>query len=80
MSFYPPNRRNRPIPPTYRQGFGPTYQSMQQKSFYYPPQQPQAFRYGSLPNNLNTMMGHAGRIMYGVNMVRQVGSLLSLFR
>lgn len=84
MPYYPPNRRNRPFPPTYNQGFGSPYQGMQQgmqeQPFYYPTQQPQASRFGRLPNHLNTIMGHAGRISYGVNMLRQVGSLISFFR
>ena len=80
MPFYPPNRRNRPFPPTYRQDFGPPYQSMQEQPFYYPPQQPPVSRFGRLPANLNTIMGHAGRISNGVNMVRQMGSLIRFFR
>ena len=35
---------------------------------------------GSLSDNLNTMMGHVGTITNGINMMRQVGSIFSLFR
>lgn len=80
MPYYPPNPRNRPFPPTYNQGFGPPYQGMQQQPFYFPTQQAPASRFGRLPSHLNTIMGHAGRISYGVNMLRQMGSLISFFR
>lgn len=33
-----------------------------------------------LPNALNLIMDHAGTITSGVNMVRQIGSIMSLFR
>lgn len=32
------------------------------------------------PNNMNTLMGHMGTITNGINMMRQFGSILSLFR
>lgn len=78
MAFYPPNRRSRSFQPPY--GYDPPYQRLQQQPFYYPTQQHPTARFGRLPDNLNTIIGHAGRISYGVNMIRQVGSLLSLFR
>ncbi|MEK4628554.1 MAG: hypothetical protein ABS944_12900 [Solibacillus sp.] len=37
-------------------------------------------RFGNLPNHLNTIMGHAGTITNGVNMMRQLSSIMSLFR
>ncbi|MGN7476950.1 hypothetical protein ACTHOQ_03770 [Solibacillus silvestris] len=43
------------------------------------PQAPNS-RYGGLSDNLNTMMGHVGTITNGINMMRQVGAMLSLFR
>lgn len=70
MPFYPPNR----------QGFRPPYSGMQQQPFYIPTQQPPPSRFGQLPDQLNTLMGHAGKISYGVNMIRQVGAIVSLFR
>lgn len=33
-----------------------------------------------LSDNLNTMMGHMGTITNGINMMRQVGVIMSLFR
>lgn len=36
--------------------------------------------YGRAPTNLNTMMGHVGTITNGINMMRQIGGLMSLFR
>ncbi|MFJ7736264.1 hypothetical protein ACIQ2D_07940 [Lysinibacillus sp. NPDC097287] len=80
MPYYPPNSRKRPLPPAYRQGYGPPYQGMQEQPFYYPNQQSPVSRFGRLPSHLNTIMGHAGRISYGVNMLRQMGSLISFFR
>jgi len=32
------------------------------------------------PENLNTMMSHAGKIYEGVNIVRQIGSFFNMFR
>ncbi|MGE7090497.1 hypothetical protein ACQKII_03370 [Lysinibacillus sp. NPDC048646] len=80
MPFYPPNPRRRPLPLRNRQGFGPAYQGRQVQPFFYPNQQPLVSRFGTLPDNLNAIMGHAGKITSGVNMLRQMGSLLSLFR
>lgn len=43
-------------------------------------QQPQPSRFGMVSDNLNTMMGHMGTVTNGINMMRQVGGLMSLFR
>lgn len=80
MPFYPPNRRNRSYQPRYSPGFRSPYQGMQQQPFFDPTQQPAPSRFGQLPDHLNTLMGHAGKISYGVNMIRQVGAIVSLFR
>ncbi len=37
-------------------------------------------RFGNLPNHINTLMGHAGTINNGLNMMRQFSSLMGLFR
>ena len=37
-------------------------------------------RQGGLSNNLNTMMGHVGTITNGINAMRQLGSIFSIFR
>jgi len=80
MPFFQPNPRRRPSPPSYRQSFGPPYRGRQEQPYFYPNQQPQVSRFGRLPNHVNTLMRHAGTISYGVNMIRQMGSFLSIFR
>lgn len=137
MPFFPTEPRRVPMPPVYRQNFGPPNQMRsqvppmfnrpqqrpdffrpypqhqpmanvnrqplgffgpnQQQPFFDPygrqqqpefnqqgpfqqQQQQQPSRFGRLPDTLNTLMGHAGTITNGVNMMRQFGSLLSLFR
>lgn len=80
MPFYPPNRRNRSFQPRYSPGFRSPYQGMPQQPFHGPIQQPPPSRFGQLPDHINTLMGHAGKITYGVNMIRQVGAIVSLFR
>lgn len=45
----------------------------------YPPKRPQS-SFERLPDHLNTIMGHMGTITQGVNMMRQIGSLLSMFK
>ncbi|EON70501.1 hypothetical protein [Lysinibacillus sphaericus] len=77
MPFYPPNPGRRPLPPRYRQG---SNRGRQEQPFFYPNQLPQASRFGRLPDSINAIMGHAGTITNGVNMLRQMGSLLSLFK
>ena len=88
MPYYSPDPRRRPVPRSYRQNFNPMYQGRREqpfsfnnpRPFSFNNQQPQNSRFGNLSNSLNTMMGHAGTITNGVNMLRQMGSLLSLFR
>lgn len=80
MPFYPPNRRSPSFQPPNRQGFRSPYSGMQQHPFYGPPQQQPPSRFGQMPQQLNTLMGHADKISYGVNMIRQVGAIVSLFR
>ncbi|RPJ94924.1 hypothetical protein CW357_13130 [Rummeliibacillus sp. TYF005] len=82
MPFYPPpNPRRRPQPP-YRQGFRTPDQFRGQRQPFFIPNQQQLpqFRSRELPNHLNTIMGHVGTITNGVNMMRQLGSIMSLFR
>ncbi|MGN7116949.1 hypothetical protein [Lysinibacillus odysseyi] len=50
---------------------------MQDPNAYYPNQQ---FRGPGLSGHLNTLMGHVGTVTNGVNMLRQLGSLMTLFR
>lgn len=88
-SFYYPNRfRRRDDSYSY-----PYQYSRQPQPYYYPEQymrydssvgnsseRPQVSRFGRLPDHLNTLMGHAGTIQNGVNMMRQFSSLLGMFR
>ena len=88
MQYYSQNPRRRPVPRRYRQSFDSMNQGRRvqpfnfnsQQPFMFNNQQPQTSRFGNLSNNLQAMMGHAGTITNGVNMLRQMGSLLSLFR
>lgn len=79
MPFYPPPTPRRRVPQRYRQDFRTPQQFRRQGQppFFYTNQQPP---YGGLPNHLNTIMGHVGTITNGVNMMRQLGSFMSLFR
>ncbi|WP_397537141.1 hypothetical protein [Rummeliibacillus pycnus] len=91
MPFYQPDPRRRPLPPRNRQGFGPPNQGRQGfgppnqgrqgQRFFDPNQRPQSnvSRFERLPDHLNTIMGHAGTIKNGVNMVRQIGSFFRSF-
>lgn len=46
-----------------------------------PPNQQQQFsRFGRLPEQLNTIMGHVGTVTSGVNTIKQIGSFLKLLR
>lgn len=82
MPFYPPNPRRRPFSPVYRQRGGPPNQMRRPNNSFHNPnrQQSQGFRFERLPEHFNTIMGHAGTIKNGVNMIRQFGSILGLFR
>jgi hypothetical protein len=93
MLFNPPDPRRRPYPPVYRQGgrppnrmrrqnnafFNPNNFNRREQSFFNPYQQQPPFSERA-PNHFNNIMGHVGTITKGVNMMRQVGSILSLFR
>ena len=46
----------------------------------YQQQQMPNTRQGNLSDNLNTMMGHVGTITNGINAMRQIGSIFSMFR
>lgn len=80
MPYFQPNARRGPYPPNNRQYFGPPFRGRMVQPYYSPNQQQQGSRLGNLPDHLNTIMGHAGTIKNGVNMLRQMGALLSLFR
>ena len=57
---------------------GPYYQQPFNNQYFQ--QQPQGSNFGRLPDQLNRIMGHAGTITNGVNMMRQMGAIFSLFR
>ena len=82
FGFAPPNSFQQPnyFSP-YNQGnsFGIEPWQQQQVPFN-PYQQIPNQGYGGLPDNLNRIMGHVGTITNGINMVRSIGSIMSLFR
>lgn len=55
-------------------------QSMRPQPNSFNNQQSRNSRFGNLAENFSAMKGHADTITSGVNMLRQMGSLLSLFR
>ncbi|MBK3495049.1 hypothetical protein JFL43_09285 [Viridibacillus sp. YIM B01967] len=59
--------------------FGQTYDNRWNPSFISPNNSSPGIL-GNLLNHLNTLMGHAGTIKNGYNMMRQLGSFMSLFR
>lgn len=72
------------MPPAFRQNFGQPYEQRRPDSPSMYNRQPQGYpqqgaRRG-FPENLNTMMNHAGKIYEGVNIVRQIGAFFNLFR
>ncbi|AWE07964.1 hypothetical protein DCE79_11440 [Lysinibacillus sp. 2017] len=75
----PPNAFSRPNNGAFYNGnqFDPR---QDQQMFNPYQQQPQPSRFGMVSDNLNTMMGHMGTITNGINMMRQVGGIMSLFR
>lgn len=94
MPFYPPQYRRGGFPAANRR-FGPPppipyrrpneffsssnpFNPRQQQPFINPYEQPPI--YGSFPDDLNTVMDHMGTITNGINMMRQIGGIMSLFR
>ena len=77
-AFYPSYPQNQQQFYPYQQAPDPRFG--QQQPFYPFQQGPQQPRTGGLSDNLNTMMGHVGTITNGINMMRQMGSILSIFR
>ena len=86
--YYPPRFRRREDSYAY-----PSQYSRQRQPYYYPEQymgydspvrnsneRPRPSRIGRLPEHFNTLMGHAGTLQNGINMMRQFSSLLGMFR
>ena len=72
MPFYPPNPGRRPFPPGNRQRFGPPNRIRRQ---------PRTTRNQQAPTSrLQTLMGHAGTVTNGINMLRQMGSFMRFFK
>ncbi|WP_419959976.1 hypothetical protein [Psychrobacillus sp. BM2] len=79
QQFGPPYQGQRFGAPYQGQQFGQTYDNRWSPSFMSPNNSSPGIL-GNLPNHLNTLMGHAGTIQNGYNMMRQLGSVMGLFR
>ncbi len=71
--------------PFHRRQFGAPYQGQQFGQMYGNRWDPfnnssQGSILGNLPNHINTFMGHANTIYNGYNMIRQLGSVMGMFR
>ena len=83
--YYYPNQFRRPdntyfYAEQFRRQYNPPQYPRQDFSFSYPYEQQRPSRLGRLPEHFNTLMGHAGTLQNGVNMMRQISSLLGMFR
>ena len=84
--YYYPNQFRRPDHANFyaeqfrRQYYPPTQYPRQDSPFSNPYEQQRPSRFGRLPEHFNTLMGHAGTLQNGVNMMRQISSLLGMFR
>ncbi len=79
QQFGPPYQGQQFGAPYQGQQFGQNYDSRWNPS-YMSPNNSSPGILGNLPNHLNTIMGHAGTIQNGYNMMRQLGSVMGLFR
>lgn len=61
------------------QQFGQNYDNRWNPAFM-PPNNSSQGMLGNLPNHINTLMGHASTIQNGYNMMRQLGSVMGLFK
>ena len=84
--YYYPNQFRRPENPNFygeqfrRQYYPPNPNTGQDSPSNNPSAQPRFSRLARLPDQFNTLMGHAGTIQNGLNTMRQIGSLLGMFR
>ena len=84
--YYYPNQFRRPENPNFygdqfrRQYYPPNQYTGQSLPFSNRYEQPRPSRLRNLPQHFNTLMGHAGTLQNGVNMMRQISSLLGMFR
>ncbi len=69
MPFNPPRRDRRPYPPSRRQSASGFSRNRSQ----------QAPSLG-LSGHVKSIMGHVGKVRNGINMMRQIGSILKFFR
>ena len=79
MPFYPPNPGRRPFPPGNRQRFGPSNQMGRRPRPFIAPNQNQQAPTSRL-QGLKSVMGHAGTVTNGINMLRQMGSVFKFFK
>ncbi|MBI6862175.1 hypothetical protein [Lysinibacillus fusiformis] len=80
MPHFQPNYRRGVYPSNNMGTFGPPFRGRAMQPNYQPNRQFQGPGLGRLPDHLHAIMGHAGTITNGVNMLRQMGALLSLFK
>ncbi|MED4534700.1 hypothetical protein [Metabacillus fastidiosus] len=81
MPFFPSNPGRRPFPPDNRRHVRPVPAFRRQPGYRFSPNQTQQTPPSQgLSSNLGTMMGHVGKVANGINMMRQIGSIISLFR
>lgn len=66
-------------PPYQGQPFGQPYDNRGNQPFSSPNNSSPGLL-GNLPNHINTLAGHATTIQNGYNMMRQLGSMIGLFR
>ena len=84
--YYYPDQFRRPENPNFyaeqfaRQYYHPNQNIGQDAQFSPPAEQPRFSRLAKLPDQFNTLMGHAGTLQNGLNMMRQFGSFLGRFR
>lgn len=85
-SYYYPDQFRRSENPNFyaeqftRQYYHPTQNIGPDSQFSNYAEQPRFSRLAKLPDQFNTLMGHAGTIQNGLNMMRQFGSFLGRFR
>lgn len=77
----------RSFPQRNRKVFGPPYRGQQfsqmydnRNSSFMSPNNSSSGILGNLPNHINTLAGHASTIKNGYNLMRQLGSVMRLFR
>ena len=84
--YYYPNQFRRPDNTNFyaeqfrRQYYPPNQYTRQDAPFSNSYEQLRPSRFGRLPEHFNTLMGHAGTLQNGINVMKQISSLLGMFR